>query len=124
MTSSDRSSPGPGGQQPGDLPPGTVVSGYQIERVLGRGGMGTVYLAANPNLQRSEALKILSAQSSRDPEFRARFMREASLAASLTTPISSRCTTAEKHQRVTCGSRCSTSRAAMRIRSPRVGACR
>ncbi|MGC7298818.1 protein kinase, partial [Mycobacteroides abscessus subsp. massiliense] len=86
MTSSDRSSPGPGGQQPGDLPPGTVVSGYQIERVLGRGGMGTVYLAANPNLQRSEALKILSAQSSRDPEFRARFMREASLAASLDHP--------------------------------------
>lgn len=48
--------------------------------------MGTVYLASNPNLQRSEALKILSAQASRDPAFRARFMREASLAASLDHP--------------------------------------
>lgn len=48
--------------------------------------MGTVYLASNPNLQRSEALKILNAQASRDPAFRARFMREASLAASLDHP--------------------------------------
>ncbi|MEU9805677.1 serine/threonine-protein kinase [Mycobacterium sp. NPDC050853] len=88
MTSSERPSPGPGSQraQAGDLPSGTVVSGYQVERVLGRGGMGTVYLAANPNLQRPEALKILNAQASRDPSFRARFMREASLAASLDHP--------------------------------------
>jgi len=86
MTSSERPPPDPGSQQAGDLPPGTVISGYQIEHVLGRGGMGTVYLAVNPNLQRSEALKILSAQASRDPAFRARFMREASLAASLDHP--------------------------------------
>ncbi|WJR33474.1 serine/threonine-protein kinase [Mycobacteroides immunogenum] len=86
MTSSERPPPDAGSQQAGDLAPGTTVSGYQIERVLGRGGMGTVYLAANPNLQRSEALKILSAQASRDPAFRARFMREASLAASLDHP--------------------------------------
>lgn len=86
MTSSERPPPDPGSQQAGDLSPGTVVSGYQIEHVLGRGGMGTVYLAVNPNLQRSEALKILSAQASRDPAFRARFMREASLAASLDHP--------------------------------------
>lgn len=86
MTSSEMPPSGPDSQQPGDLPPGTVISGYQVERVLGRGGMGTVYLAANPNLQRPEALKILNAQASRDPDFRARFMREASLAASLDHP--------------------------------------
>lgn len=86
MTSSERPPSGPGSQQPGDLPPGTLISGYEVERVLGRGGMGTVYLAANPNLQRPEALKILSAQASRDPAFRARFMREASMAASLDHP--------------------------------------
>ncbi|MUM19049.1 serine/threonine protein kinase [Mycobacterium sp. CBMA271] len=88
MTSSERPPSGPGGQREhaGDLPSGTVVSGYRVERVLGRGGMGTVYLAANPNLERPEALKILSGQASRDPSFRARFMREASIAAALDHP--------------------------------------
>ena len=40
---------------------GWVFAGYQIERVLGAGGMGTVYLARNPDLPRSEALKVLNA---------------------------------------------------------------
>ena len=46
---------------------GTVVSGYAIEGVLGSGGMGTVYQARNPSLPRSDALKVLSAELSRDP---------------------------------------------------------
>ncbi len=66
------------GFQPGDL-----VSGYRIEGVLGRGGMGTVYRAANPTLPRSDALKILGAELSRDDMFRARFEREADFAAKL-----------------------------------------
>jgi eukaryotic-like serine/threonine-protein kinase len=68
------------------LDPGTVVSGYRIERVLGSGGMGTVYLARNPMLPRSDALKILSAEFSQDPAFRTRFTQEADLAASLDHP--------------------------------------
>lgn len=70
----------------GMLSVGSVVAGYRIERVLGTGGMGAVYLAANPNLPRHDALKVLSAQLSANPDFRARFVREADLAAQLDHP--------------------------------------
>jgi serine/threonine protein kinase len=46
---------------------GSVVGGYRIERVLGTGGMGAVYLAADPGLPRHIALKVLSAELSRGP---------------------------------------------------------
>ncbi len=65
---------------------GSVFADYRIERLLGAGGMGTVYLARNPELPRSDALKVLSADLSRDAGFRARFIREADLAASLDHP--------------------------------------
>lgn len=65
---------------------GTVVAGYTIEAELGSGGMGTVYKAANAVLPRSDALKVLSAEYSRDPQFRSRFLREADLAATLDHP--------------------------------------
>ncbi len=48
--------------------------------------MGTVYLAHNPDLPRKEALKVLAAELSRDPDFRARFVREADVAAGLDHP--------------------------------------
>jgi serine/threonine-protein kinase len=48
--------------------------------------MGTVYLAADPSLPRQTALKVLSSELSRDPDFRARFIREADTAASLEHP--------------------------------------
>jgi len=66
--------------------PGDVVSGYRIEGVLGHGGMGVVYKAANPTLPRSDALKILDAALSRDSTFQARFEREAAVAAQLSHP--------------------------------------
>lgn len=69
-----------------ELGEGSIFAGYRIERRLGAGGMGTVYLARNPDLPRSEALKVLSAELSRDPAFRARFVREADVAASLDHP--------------------------------------
>lgn len=68
------------------LTAGSVVAGYRIERELGTGGMGAVYLATNPTLPRYDALKVLSAELSRDPDFRARFIREADVAAALEHP--------------------------------------
>ncbi|OBH04238.1 hypothetical protein A5696_06195 [Mycobacterium sp. E2699] len=65
---------------------GQVFAGYTILRMLGSGGMGQVYLAAHPRLPREDALKVLSAESAGDPEFRARFLREADLAAGLSHP--------------------------------------
>lgn len=65
---------------------GDVFAGYTILRVLGAGGMGTVYLAQHPRLPRHDALKVLSAELTADPEFRARFVREADIAASLWHP--------------------------------------
>ena len=65
---------------------GQVFAGYTILRVLGAGGMGQVYLAAHPRLPREDALKVLPADLTGDPEFRARFMREADLAAGLSHP--------------------------------------
>jgi serine/threonine protein kinase, bacterial len=68
------------------LGPGQVFAGYTIVRLLGSGGMGEVYLAQHPRLPRRDALKILPANVSADPEFRNRFTREADLAASLFHP--------------------------------------
>ena len=68
------------------LPTGSMIAGYTIERQLGAGGMGTVYLARHPTLPRSDAVKVLSAELSADDQFRARFRREADLAASLDHP--------------------------------------
>jgi len=68
------------------LTSGSMVGGYRIERELGAGGMGSVYLAAHPTLPRRDALKVLSRELSRDPDFRTRFTREADVAASLDHP--------------------------------------
>jgi serine/threonine protein kinase len=65
---------------------GEVFAGYVIQRLLGAGGMGEVYLAQHPRLPREDALKILSSVSTADEEFRARFTREAELAATLWHP--------------------------------------
>src|SRR5438128_338457 len=65
---------------------GEVFAGYVIQRMIGTGGMGEVYLAQHPRLPRQDALKILSSSSTTDEEFRARFVREAELAATLWHP--------------------------------------
>jgi serine/threonine-protein kinase len=59
---------------------------YRLESVLGRGGMGTVYLATHSRLERRVALKVISPDLADDPDFRARFLRESRLAASLDHP--------------------------------------
>ncbi|WP_205876932.1 serine/threonine-protein kinase [Mycobacterium camsae] len=65
---------------------GEVFAGYVIERLLGTGGMGEVYLAQHPRLPRHDALKVLSLAATSDQEFQARFKREAELAATLWHP--------------------------------------
>ena len=65
---------------------GTQLSGYRIENLLGRGGMGVVYLAEDVRLKRKVALKLLSGALAGDDGFRDRFLRESELAASLDHP--------------------------------------
>ncbi|MGV0740971.1 serine/threonine-protein kinase [Mycolicibacterium sp. XJ870] len=62
---------------------GTKIAGYTIQRLLGSGGMGEVYLAQHPRLPRHDALKVLRSSISADPDFVERFNREADLAAKL-----------------------------------------
>jgi YVTN family beta-propeller protein len=65
---------------------GTEIAGYRIESVLGRGGMGVVYVARHLRLDRTVALKVVSPELAEDPKFRDRFIRESRLAASLEHP--------------------------------------
>ena len=67
--------------------PGTVIRGkYRIVRMLGRGGMGTVYLAEHILLNRPRALKFISAELSQDAAFLRRFRHEAQAAIELRHP--------------------------------------
>ncbi|WP_253811340.1 serine/threonine-protein kinase, partial [Nocardia amikacinitolerans] len=65
---------------------GEIFAGYVIKRVLGQGGMGTVYLAQHPRLPRMTALKLLDRELYGDVEIRGRFEREADLVAQLDHP--------------------------------------
>ena len=62
------------------------IGRYTIERELGRGGMGVVYLAIDPTLDRKVALKVLPQHIGRDPDQLARFEREAKVLASMNHP--------------------------------------
>jgi ABC-type transport system substrate-binding protein len=62
---------------------GSEIGPYRIDALLGRGGMGVVYRAWDPRLDRPVALKLLSPELSGDRHFRARFERESRLAASI-----------------------------------------
>ena len=59
---------------------------YRIERELGRGGMGAVYLATDLRLDRPVALKILPPEFAHDTALRERFLRETRTAASFSHP--------------------------------------
>ena len=59
---------------------------YSIDRELGRGGMGIVYLAREVHLDRLVAIKLLPPERGRQPDVRERFLREARLAAKLSHP--------------------------------------
>ena len=59
---------------------------YSIDRELGRGGMGIVYLAHEVHLDRLVAIKLLPPERANDPALREKFLREARLAAKLSHP--------------------------------------
>ncbi|MET0810180.1 MAG: protein kinase [Thermoleophilaceae bacterium] len=66
--------------------PGTTFASYRVESLLGRGGMGVVYLAHDPSLERPVALKLIAPELVQNPDIRQRFLREPRLAASLDHP--------------------------------------
>jgi serine/threonine-protein kinase len=74
-------------RRPGERPDpfvGRVIKGrYRVERQLGRGGMGTVYLAEQLSVGRKVALKVLRGDFAREEGFVARFQQEAKLVAGL-----------------------------------------
>jgi len=69
-----------------DLHAGAEFSEYRIQSVLGRGGMSVVYLAEHIPLRRKVALKVLAAELATDRDFRARFVGESQIAASIDHP--------------------------------------
>src|SRR5919106_101189 len=66
--------------------PGTSFAGYRVDSLVGRGGMGVVYRATDLSLGRPVALKLIAPELAEDESFRARFLREPRLAASLDHP--------------------------------------
>ncbi len=76
--------PAPGSARPSDVP--QRIGGYRIERLIGKGGMGAVYLAVQESLRRPVALKLLAPRLAADRDFVHRFQAEARAAAALSHP--------------------------------------
>jgi serine/threonine protein kinase len=62
------------------------INGYRITKILGHGGMATVYLAIQESFDRKVAVKVMSEQLSADPNFRDRFLQEAKIVSRLIHP--------------------------------------
>ena len=71
---------------PDTFSPGTMLGPFRIVRVLGVGGMGTVYEAEDPRLEREIALKVLPPEFLHDATFAKRFAQEGRVIASLEHP--------------------------------------
>ncbi|MDX2076314.1 MAG: bifunctional serine/threonine-protein kinase/formylglycine-generating enzyme family protein [bacterium] len=65
---------------------GQTLGQYQLLELLGMGGMGAVFRAYQPNLQREVAVKVLTSALATDPDYMARFTHEATTSASLEHP--------------------------------------
>jgi serine/threonine protein kinase len=72
--------------KPLSLEPGSRIGPYEVSEVIGAGGMGVVYRARDPRLQRDVALKVLPEAFASDPDRVARFKREAQVLASVNHP--------------------------------------
>ncbi len=59
------------------LIPGSTLGPYEIRSQLGQGGMGVVYLAQDPRLDRRVAIKVLPPDLTRDDTAKQRFLQEA-----------------------------------------------
>jgi protein kinase-like protein len=70
----------------GDMAPGSLFAGHEIEAVCGRGGMGVVYRARQRSLDRTVALKVIAPSLMQDAAIRRRFVRESRIAASIDHP--------------------------------------
>jgi tetratricopeptide (TPR) repeat protein len=70
----------------GTLPRGTVVGRYTLLELAGRGGMGEVYAAFDPEMDRRVALKILAERRHHESRAKARLLREARALAKLSHP--------------------------------------
>ncbi|NOY76001.1 MAG: protein kinase, partial [Kiritimatiellaeota bacterium] len=68
------------------LSEGSIIGDFKLEKLLGKGGMGEVWLARQQSLLRNIALKILSPSLSEDGEFVKRFVKEVQIAGKLTHP--------------------------------------
>ena len=69
-----------------ELAPGTEFAGYLLEGLAGRGGMGVVYRATDPALERTVAIKVMAPWLIEDEAAHRRFVRESRLAASIQHP--------------------------------------
>lgn len=70
-----------------DFGTGTVIGGqYRVDRILGEGGMGTVFAVTHTKLNKKFALKLLKRELARDPDTRARFLLEAQAAGQIHHP--------------------------------------
>jgi serine/threonine protein kinase len=68
------------------LAPGTTFAGYEVESVVGAGGIGILYRARQLRLDRPVALKLVESEVARDPVVRERLRREARMVAALDHP--------------------------------------
>ena len=75
-----------GQDQPAELRPGQVLGSYEITSLIGRGGMGEVYLAEDKRLRRKVALKLLPSSVTKDASRLHRFEQEARAASALNHP--------------------------------------
>lgn len=62
------------------------IPGYTMQRMLGKGGMATVYLAVHDKFERDVALKVMAPALSADAGFQERFLREAKIVAKISHP--------------------------------------